>query len=62
MAKKAKKASSRSATAGGLQLNFKLDKKKLADIEACLKRGKLTITVSKIDALGGRNANSYIYD
>ena len=62
MAKKAKKASSRRAAAGGLRLDFKLDKKKLADIQNCLKRGKLTITVSKIDALGGRNANSYIYD
>jgi hypothetical protein len=60
--KKAKKASSRAAAVGGLKLDFKLDKSKVEAIQNCLKKGKLTITVSKIDALGGRNANSYLYD
>jgi hypothetical protein len=45
-----------------LKLDFKLDKSKVEAIQNCLKKGKLTITVSKIDALGGRNANSYLYD
>ena len=60
-AKKEKKVSSR-AVATGLKLDFKLDKNKVEAIQNCLKKGKLTITVSKIDALSGRNANSYLYD
>jgi hypothetical protein len=60
-AKKAKKASTR-AIAGGLNLQFKLDSSKIAAIQNCLKKGTLTITVSKVEALGGRNANSYLYD
>jgi hypothetical protein len=60
-AKTAKKASTRAA-AGGLDLQFKLDSSKIAAIQNCLKKGKLTISVSKIDALGGRSSNSYNYD
>jgi hypothetical protein len=64
MAKKAKKAkkASRKAAPAGLKLEFKLDKNKIDAIQSCLKKGKLTITVSKIDALGGRSSNSYLYD
>jgi hypothetical protein len=61
-AKKARKLSSSAAATTGLKLDFKLDKSKVEAIQNCLKKGKLTITVSKIDALGGRNANSYLYD
>lgn len=61
-AKKAKKVASRAVATTGLKLDFKLDKNKVEAIQNCLKKGKLTITVSKIDALGGRNANSYLYD
>ena len=61
-AKKAKKVASRAVATTGLKLDFKLDKSKVEAIQNCLKKGKLTITVSKIDALGGRNANSYLYD
>ncbi|MGC2781285.1 MAG: hypothetical protein WA418_37175 [Bradyrhizobium sp.] len=46
-----------------MQLSFKLDKEKVEAIQRCLKKGKLTIKLSSIDAIKGGRANSvYIYD
>ena len=44
-----------------MKLSFKLDPKKIEQIQRCLKKGRLTITVSKIDDLG-RAGNGYNYD
>jgi hypothetical protein len=44
-----------------MKLSFKLDAKKIEQIQRCLKKGRLTITVSKVDP-GGRAGNGYLYD
>jgi hypothetical protein len=55
--------SSRSAAASpALKLSFKLDAKKIAQIQQCLKKGRLTITLSKVDPSKGRPTNGYLYD
>jgi hypothetical protein len=59
MAKKAKK---RPAAGGGsLKLSLKLDPEKVKRIQQCLKKGQLTITMSRAAALG-RAENGYQYD
>jgi hypothetical protein len=45
-----------------MKLNFKLDQKKIEAIQNCLRKGKLTITVSNISKLGIRGTDPYIYD
>jgi len=60
MAKKAK----RTTKAGGghnLKMAFKLDPQKIAQIQRCIAKGRLTITVASVSA-GGRAKNVYIYD
>jgi hypothetical protein len=44
-----------------LKLSFKLDAKKIAQIQRCLKKGKLTITVAKVSR-PARGSVAYIYD
>lgn len=66
MAKKAKKArakkSARSAGKGHeMKLALALDAKKIAAIQNCLKKGRLTISISNVAALG-KGANGYLYD
>jgi hypothetical protein len=59
---KARKPSKRAAAApGGMKLSLKLDPQKIEQIQRCLKKGRLTITVSKVSALG-RAENGYLYD
>ena len=59
---KARKPSRRAAAApGSMKLSFALDPKKVEQIQRCLKKGRLTITVSKVSALG-RADNGYLYD
>jgi hypothetical protein len=59
MAKKAKRKTTRGG--GGLKLALKLDPDKVKRIQQCLKKGTLTITVSRVSALG-RAENGYLYD
>ena len=58
---KAKKASKRAATAGTMKMSFTLTPDKIEQIQRCIKKGRLTITVSKVSALG-RADNGYLYD
>jgi hypothetical protein len=61
-AKKAKKAGSRGAGKGHeMKLALALDAKKIAAIQNCLKKGRLTISISSVSALG-KGANGYLYD
>lgn len=44
-----------------LKLSLKLDPEKVERIQRCLKKGKLTITVPRVDAIS-RGGNGYLYD
>jgi hypothetical protein len=57
---KARKRSTRGGS-GQLKLSFKLDPKRIEQIQRCLKKGQLTITVSRVSAIG-RGENGYLYD
>jgi hypothetical protein len=57
----AKSSKTTKASAPLMKLSFKLDAKKIEQIQRCLKKGRLTITVSKVGA-GGRAENGYLYD
>jgi hypothetical protein len=59
MAKKARKR--RAASPGSFKLSLKLSPAKIKSIQQCLKKGQLTITASRIAALG-RGDNGYQYD
>jgi len=45
-----------------LKLDMPLDAKKIKAIQRCLAKGRLTITVSKVDLAAGRLGESYLYD
>jgi hypothetical protein len=46
-----------------LEFEFNLDQARIAEIQRCLAKGKLTITMSRIDIVeGGRLADGYNYD
>jgi hypothetical protein len=46
-----------------LKLSFDLDDERVAEIQRCLKKGKLTITISSLEKLGAdRATNGYLYD
>lgn len=46
-----------------IQLSFPVDKKRIEEIQKCLKKGKLSITISKVAAQkAGRAREGYIYD
>jgi hypothetical protein len=45
-----------------LKLSMPLDEKKIAAIQKCLKKGQLTITVSKVDLGAGRIGDAWLYD
>jgi hypothetical protein len=63
MAKKAKKKSSSRKRTGGhqMKLSLALDDKKIAAIQNCLKKGRLTISITNVGTLG-RDTNGYLYD
>lgn len=58
----AKSSTPRKGAAPLMKLSFKLDPKKIEQIQRCIKKGRLTITVSKVDMSSGRPTNGYIYD
>jgi anti-sigma28 factor (negative regulator of flagellin synthesis) len=46
-----------------MDLHFELDAEKVAAIKKCLEKGKLTISINKVDLTSlGRSGNPYIYD
>lgn len=46
-----------------VDLHFELDSEKVASIKRCLEKGKLTISVNKVDLTTlGRSGNGYEYD
>ena len=45
-----------------IRLDFPLDEKKVAAIQRCLAKGKLTITATKVHLGTGRLGNGYLYD
>jgi hypothetical protein len=59
MAKKQKVT--KQAATSQMKLALKLDPEKIAQIQKCLKKGKLTITVSNVATLA-RGGNGYLYD
>jgi len=61
MAKKAKGATKAGGGSHNLKMAFKLDPQKVAQIQRCIAKGQLTITVAKVSARA-RAANGYNYD
>lgn len=63
---KASQKRSPSVTAIGkipkLQLDFPLDDKKVAQIQKCIAKGKLTVTVNSVDLAAGRLGDAWLYD
>lgn len=64
-----KKAVSKKARAIGvkgsipkLSFEFPLDEKKIAEIQRCLAKGKLSISVSRVDLAAGRAGDPWLYD
>ncbi len=45
-----------------LTLNMPLDAKKIAAIQRCMEKGKLSITISKVDLAAGRIGEAWLYD
>ena len=45
-----------------LKLEMPLDAKKIKAIQKCLEKGRLTITVSKVDLANGRIGSAWLYD
>ena len=60
-AKKTKKASA-AATAGKVKLDFALDPARVEAIQRCLAKGKLTVTVNKVNLGAGRIKDPWLYD
>jgi hypothetical protein len=65
MAKKTKKKAAIIGVRGvipKLSLDMPLDADKIKAIQRCIKKGKLTITVSKVDLGAGKVGDSWLYD
>ena len=60
-AKKPKKAAT-TAAASKVKLDFALDPARLAAIQKCLAKGKLTVTVSKVNLGAGKIRDPWLYD
>jgi hypothetical protein len=45
-----------------LKLDMPLDARKVKEIERCLKKGRITITVGKVDLATGRLGDGWKYD
>jgi hypothetical protein len=45
-----------------LRMDFPLDQKKIAQIQRCLAKGKLSISVSRVDLASGRLGDPWLYD
>jgi anti-sigma28 factor (negative regulator of flagellin synthesis) len=58
----AKKVPTAALTGDKLKLNFPLDASKVAAIKRCVAKGKLTVTVNKVDLSTGRIGEAWLYD
>ena len=45
-----------------LKLDFPLDEKKVAEIQRCIAKGSLSITVSSVDLAARRIGDAWLYD
>jgi hypothetical protein len=45
-----------------LRMDFPLDEKKIAQIQRCLAKGKLSISVSRVDLASKRLGDPWLYD
>jgi len=45
-----------------LQLDFPLDDQKVKQIQKCIAKGKLTVTVNSVDLAAGRLGDAWLYD
>ena len=45
-----------------LTLDMPIDEKKIAEIQRCLAKGKLTISVTNVDLSAGRIGEAWLYD
>lgn len=59
---KKRKASVAISTIPKLKLDMPLDEKKIAAIQRCLKKGRLSITIGKVDLATGRLGDGWLYD
>jgi hypothetical protein len=62
MPAKKKGAVKKAATVPKAKINFALDEQKIAQIQRCLAKGKLSISVSKVDLAKGRVRDAWLYD
>jgi hypothetical protein len=60
-AKKPKKAAT-TAAASKVKLDFALDPARVEAIKKCLAKGKLTVTVSKVNLSAGKIRDPWLYD
>lgn len=51
-----------SRVSASIDLDMQFDESRLKEILACLAKGRLKITVSKVDLAAGRLGNGYLYD
>lgn len=51
-----------SSVTASVDLDLQFDENRLKEILACLAKGRLKITVSKVDLAAGRLGNGYLYD
>jgi hypothetical protein len=49
-------------TSSGFEIDLPVDAQKVREIQACLAKGRLKITVTKVDLASGRLGNGYLYD
>lgn len=45
-----------------LRVDFKLDENKIAQIQRCIAKGSLSITLSRVDLAAGRAGDPWLYD
>jgi hypothetical protein len=57
--KRAKKAA---VTVPKLSIKLPLDAEKINAIQRCIKKGNLSITISKVNLAGGKLGDGYLYD
>jgi anti-sigma28 factor (negative regulator of flagellin synthesis) len=46
----------------GVEIDLPVDEQKVKEIQACLAKGRLKISVTKVDLASGRLGNGYLYD
>jgi hypothetical protein len=49
-------------TSSHVEMDLPVDAQKVREIQACLAKGRLKITLTKVDLASGRLRNGYLYD